>query len=355
MDNESEFKPLPRRRRKSEPKPKPRKRQAVGASTPTAPRRSTRSRTTAAAASADAAPAAAPRPTRRRRKARSSPFGWVKYLAFAGIVAVSVYVFLNIQPPPPPLPSDATPDPNATLVPTGAPFFPILTLPQLPTTAPTPTSTPTIPEVAIVAGHWEPEAADGVPTVRDSGAVCPDGLREVDITKSVADQTLLLMQNRGYHTVMLQEFDPRYEQTPRFQPRVLLSIHVDSCLQGAEYAYATGYKIAHAEPSDNVEQDGRLVTCLTRSFDRVAFKYDKPFNVNTITRNMTEYHAFRKIDPTTPAAIIELGFLGNDRAFLVNRQDEMARGLAVGLDDFLKGNACVPGTATPQPTETVLP
>ncbi len=272
------------------------------------------------------------------------------------MVGMGVFVLLNLQPTPPAPPSDVTPDPNATLVPTRAPILQIPALPQVfPTAAPTFTSTPTIPEVAIVAGHWAAEATDGAPTVPDSGAVCPDGLREVDITKSVADKTLDIIRGRGYHAVLLQEFDPLYQKEPQFKPRVFLSIHADSCLVGADYAYATGYKIAHAEPSNNEQEDSRLVVCLTRSYDKVALKYNKPFNANTITVDMTAYHAFRKIDPTTPAAIIELGFLGWDREFLVNNQDEMARALAIGLDDFLKGSPCVPATATPEPTETDLP
>lgn len=351
MDNESpDFKPLPRPRKKNDAAGKSRKRPPVGATTPSAPRRASRTR-----AATSEEKSAAPRAP-RRRAASPNPFDWLKYVGFAGMVALGIYVLVNMQPPPPPLPSNATPDPNATLVPTSAPLFPIFSLPQLvPTAAPTFTPTPSIPEVAIVAGHWASESSDGVPTVRDSGAVCPDGLREVDITKNVADKTLALLQARGYHTILLQEFDPLYEAQPRFKPRVFLSIHADSCLTGADFVYATGYKIAHAQPSDNAEEDGRLVTCLTRSYDKVAHLYDKPFNANTITRNMTEYHAFRKIDPTTPAAIIELGFLGWDRDFLVNHQDEMARGLAIGLVDFLKGEPCVPPTATPEPTETVLP
>jgi N-acetylmuramoyl-L-alanine amidase len=348
-EDSSEFKPLPRKRRKSAEK-KPRKPRAVGASTPSAPRRTARSRKTGAA---DDAPAA--RSPRRPRAARWNPFGLLKYVGFVMVVGLGVYVLMNLQPAPPSPPADFTPDPNATLVPTSVPIFPLIPLPVFPTAAPTFTPTPTIPEVAIVAGHWAQEAGDGVPAVLDSGAVCPDGLREVEITKSVADKTLALIKQRGYHAVLLQEFDPRYSEDPPFAPKAFLSIHADSCLQGGDFAYATGYKIAHAEPSNNEQEDSRLVTCLTRSYDRVAALYDKPFNANTITRNMTEYHAFRKIDTTTPAAIIELGFLGHDRAFLVEHQDEMAEGLARGLDDFLKQSPCVPSTSTPEPTETVLP
>jgi len=324
----------------------------VGSDTPSAPRRTSRSR---AATVATDDGAAAPRPAKKKRAARKSPFGFIKYAAFILIVGVGVFALMNLQPASPPPPADFTPDPNATLVPTRASIFPVINFPTFPTAAPTFTPTPIIPQVAIVAGHWEQESTDGVPTVRDSGAVCADGLREVDITKSVADKTLEILKRRGYHTVLLEEFDARYQADEKFAPKSFLSIHADSCLTGAEYSFATGYKIAHAEPSNNETEDARLVTCLTRSFDKVAAKYDKPFNANTITRNMTEYHAFRKVDPTTPAAIIELGFLGYDRDFLVNHQDEMAQGLAKGIDDFLKGNACVPATATPEATETTLP
>lgn len=352
-EDSPEFKPLPRRNRKNGSRDtKKNKRAAVGSTTPSVPRRAARARAAAATAHDIVPP---PRTIRRRRKKAGFSFGWLKYLAFAGMVSIGVYVIVNMQPAPPAPPPDATPDPNITLVPTNAPLLPIFNIPQLPTAAPTFTPTPSVPEVAIVAGHWAAETGDAVPAVRDSGAICPNGLREVDITKSVADKTLALMKKRGYHTVLLQEFDPRYQESPPFHPKVFLSIHADSCLSGGDYAYATGYKIAHAEPSDNEQEDSRLVTCLTRRYDQVAAKYDKPFNANTITRNMTEYHAFRKIDPTTPAAIIELGFLGNDADFLVNHQDEMARGLANGLDEFLHGQSCAPATATPEPTETVLP
>lgn len=367
-EDSPEFKRSPRRKRKSDtPEPKPRKRTVVGAATPSVPRRTPRKRVVAP--EADAAPVprkraavapevdAAPIPRRARKRSaakKSNVLSWFKYLAFAALVGIGVYAILILQPPPPAPPSDITPDPDATLVPTDVPFFPIITFPQLPTAAPTLKPTPVIPDVAIVAGHWANASNDSAPTVHDSGATCPDGLREVDITKSVADKTLDLLQKRGYHTVLLEEFDARYKTVnPDFNPRAFLSIHSDSCLMGADYSFATGYKIAHAEPSDNETEDSRLVTCLTRGYDRVAAKYDKPFNVNTITRAMTEYHAFRKIDPKTPAAIIELGFLGYDRDFLVNHQDEMAQGLAKGIDDFLQGSTCLP--PTPKPAQTPTP
>ena len=69
-------------------------------------------------------------------------------------------------------------------------------------------------------------------------------------------------------------------------------------------------------------------------------------NVDTITENMTEYHAFRRIDPQTPAAILELGFLGGDNDLLANQQALLAKGVADGLLCFLDGGP----HPTPEPT-----
>ena len=59
---------------------------------------------------------------------------------------------------------------------------------------------------------------------------------------------------------------------------------------------------------------------------------------NTVTHDMTEYHAFRQINPQTPAAIIELGFLGGDHELLVHQPELPAKGVADSLICFLAGN-----------------
>ena len=53
---------------------------------------------------------------------------------------------------------------------------------------------------------------------------------------------------------------------------------------------------------------------------------------------MTDYHAFREIDPLTPGAIIELGFMAADRELLTERSYEVAQGVARGIACFLEGN-----------------
>jgi N-acetylmuramoyl-L-alanine amidase len=52
---------------------------------------------------------------------------------------------------------------------------------------------------------------------------------------------------------------------------------------------------------------------------------------------MTAYHAFKEIDPKTPGAIIELGFMAADRELLTANSYEVAQGVARGIACFLDG------------------
>jgi len=55
------------------------------------------------------------------------------------------------------------------------------------------------------------------------------------------------------------------------------------------------------------------------------------FHAGSITGDMREYHAFREIDPSTVAAIIETGFLNLDREILTKRTDLVAAGVVEGI------------------------
>jgi N-acetylmuramoyl-L-alanine amidase len=67
--------------------------------------------------------------------------------------------------------------------------------------------------------------------------------------------------------------------------------------------------------------------------------------VGSITKDMTSYHAFDEIDPETPAAIIETGFLNLDRQILTQKPDVVAQGIVDGLLCFLNYESIEP-TAT---------
>ncbi len=185
-------------------------------------------------------------------------------------------------------------------------------------TTPTPTPVPPTPtrsvtRVGVIAGHSGAQ--------NDPGAVCPDGLQEVDINTDVARRVVAQLKNKGWDVLLLEEFDPRLNG---FQADVLLSIHTDSCI----YPGKTGFKVARVESSYNPDAENRLVACLSARYaDRTGLLFD----ANTVTYDMTRYHAFYEIDPSTPAAIIEIGFMLDDREFLTGRPDLVAQGIVEGL------------------------
>lgn len=169
--------------------------------------------------------------------------------------------------------------------------------------------------IGLVAGHWQ----------HDSGAVCPDGLEEVQINYDVAQRTAVLLRRAGYSVDLLAEFDPKLEG---YSADAFLSIHTDSCVYDL-----SGFKIARLPESAVGEQADRLVAALYREYAAVTGLQP---HYDTITFDMREYHAFREISPNTPGAIIEIGFMGGDRELLTRRPDIIARGIARGIIAFLE-------------------
>lgn len=170
--------------------------------------------------------------------------------------------------------------------------------------------------VGIVAGH----------SGNDPGAVCPDGLAEVDINLSVAREVVSLLKRRNYTVDLLQEFD---EGLTGYKADALVSIHSDSC----EVPGASGFKVARVTDSALPKAEDRLVNCLYQEYQSYT---GLPRHPNSITDNMTNYHAFWEIDKGTPGAIIEIGFMLEDRQILVSRPKVVARGIAAGIICFLE-------------------
>ncbi len=176
--------------------------------------------------------------------------------------------------------------------------------------------------VGIVAGHWG----------SDTGAMCPDGLTEVEINLDVAQRVVYILQALGYQADLLEEFDPRLED---YRADALVSIHADSCV---DYPNATppasGFKVASVEGSLVPEAEARLVACLAQHY---AARTEMYFHRNSITPDMTQYHTFYEIDGRTPGAIIETGFMLKDRYLLTERPDLMAQGIVDGIICFIEG------------------
>lgn len=168
------------------------------------------------------------------------------------------------------------------------------------------------PRVGLVAGH----------SGNDSGAVCTNGLTEAEVNQDVTKRTAELLRRRNIAVEILEEFDTRLEG---YRATAFVSIHADSC--SVDYS---GFKVANQEGAGEASQ--RLTGCLWDAYEAATGLLRHPY---TITPNMTDYHAFRKIEAGTPASIIELGFLNADGALLTREPERAAKGVADGIICFL--------------------
>jgi N-acetylmuramoyl-L-alanine amidase len=115
-----------------------------------------------------------------------------------------------------------------------------------------------------------------------------------------------------------------------YRADAFVSIHADSC----NVPDASGFKVARVAGSAIPEEEDRLVACLIREYGDAT---GLSFHENSITYDMTVYHAFQEIDTETPGAIIELGFMGADRELLTEGALDVAQGVALGIVCFLEG------------------
>lgn len=177
--------------------------------------------------------------------------------------------------------------------------------------------------IGIVSGHWG----------NDSGAVCANGTTEADVNLKIATLVQQKLSALGYETDLLQEFDPRLTG---YQAAVLVSIHNDSC--NFINDQATGFKVAAAMSARDDNLANRLASCLRDRYQRTT---GLPLH-NSVTNDMTFYHAFNEIDAGTSAAIIETGFLNLDYKFLTEKTDLVATGVENGILCFVNNENIVP-------------
>ncbi len=189
--------------------------------------------------------------------------------------------------------------------------------------------------IGIVSGHMG----------NDSGAVCTDSngkvtLTEAEVNLKIATLVQKKLVDLGFQVDLLQEFDSRLNG---YRAVAIVSIHNDSCQYINDQA--TGFKVAAALNTRDANRAGRLLSCLE---DRYHAATGLPFHANSITPDMTSYHAFSEIDPNTIAAIIEAGFLNLDRDILTEHTDQVADGIVNGILCFVNNENVLP---TPIPTD----
>ncbi len=102
------------------------------------------------------------------------------------------------------------------------------------------------------------------------------------------------------------------------------------------YEDATVFKVAPAVETAYPEKAARLTNCLVvRYQEKTGMKY----HFNTVTDDMTSYHAFYEINASTTAAIIETGFLNLDREILTNQPQLIADGVTAGILCYLNNDS----------------
>lgn len=166
--------------------------------------------------------------------------------------------------------------------------------------------------VGLIAGHRG----------YDPGTVCDDGLTETEVNQAVAERVAANLRGQGVRVDVLDEYDRRLRG---YRADALVSIHADSCS-----AMLSGFKVS--PPANGGSAADRLATCLWERYEAAT---GLPRHPDTITRDMTHYHAFNRVQASTPAAIIEIGFLGGDRDFLTGQTERVAAGVADGILCFL--------------------
>lgn len=173
--------------------------------------------------------------------------------------------------------------------------------------------------VALISGH----------AGYDSGAICGDSnsptLVEVEVVARIVELVQSELEEAGLAVLLLEEYDERLD---RLEADLLLSLHADSCIA------ASGFKAAYPLNSAIPTTDKRLVECINTEY---AAQTGLPLHFHSITHDMTYYHAFRKVLPTTPTAILELGFLGGDGRLLTEEPELAAAGIRESIFCFLQG------------------
>lgn len=191
--------------------------------------------------------------------------------------------------------------------------------------SPLPTETRAI-RIGVVAGHsGRPRDAS---FESDPGAVCPDGLTELEINEAVAREVVAALRRLEYQVDLLEEFD---ERLAGYEADVLVSVHTNDC---QDYGDAgTGFSAAAASARQTTRGDDEyLLECLIDQYGKTT-GLPRHFG---LTYDMTDYHTFGEVSADTPTAIIELGFMNRDRLMLTTQRPLLAQGIVNGILCFLQ-------------------
>jgi N-acetylmuramoyl-L-alanine amidase len=152
-------------------------------------------------------------------------------------------------------------------------------------------------------------------------------LEESALNLEVASLVSSLLAHKDCAVEVLPEFSSRLA---RYQADVLISIHAGGCSQSD----LAGFKVARLAGSRLPEEDNRVVSCLVQAYGEAS---GLAYLDGAVTGDMTDYHTFSEIAPTTPGAVIEVGSMSSDHRLLIERSEIVAQGIAQGVICFVEG------------------
>lgn len=201
------------------------------------------------------------------------------------------------------------------------------------TMIPTPLPTFGVTEkIGVIIGHSGPPLNPAFEV--DPGAICDDNgdgipeLTELSLNTAVGQRVASLLVQEGYQVEILEEWDDRLDN---YRATALVSIHTNTCENLG--VGANGFNVqANTSRAATRDRDEIFVNCVAQTY---AASTGLPRHFGT-SPDLVDYHVFREVSLDTPTIIVELGFMFADRQLLVERPDDMARGITQGVLCFLK-------------------
>jgi len=183
--------------------------------------------------------------------------------------------------------------------------------------------------VGLQAGHWQAaDAPEELAGIRENGA-WGGGKAEWEVNLEIARRTAAMLTAAGIVVDILPATVP-----PGYWADAFVSIHADD----SPDRRVSGYKVASPwrDLTGSAEQ---LATLIYDSYGNETGMANEP----NITDDMRDFYAFNwqkyqhAINPMTPAALLETGFLTNasDRRLIVLNPEIPARALADAILRFL--------------------
>jgi hypothetical protein len=188
--------------------------------------------------------------------------------------------------------------------------------------APPPTPTPARRlTVGLQAGHWRRWEAP-YPFNTHTGSQ-GGGKTEDEVNLTIARLAAQRLEAAGFRVEILPTLIPQ-----GYRAAVVVSIHADGGPPDRR-----GFFADRPARSAQAAAEARLVALLNEEYARAT---GIPY-VYRGTPGTRYYYGYTLVDPSTPMALIETGFLtsATDRAIIVDRPDRAAQGIAQAIQRFL--------------------